>query len=433
MLENTFSNDQNSTYKYGLIYNRDDFLKGVKSALGQYFDEYQELVFGACVLTTTEMNYQFSVKTSNEYGSNNKNSEGFLTIEDHFLPRGSAKSVKFSDTDTDEGEISGLVEIQKANIEDALAQYVLYWGEAPTQKLKDHDPIVALNKTGNGLSYEIYPDTIIPTNVTHLLVISKNEYGENSIGTSISLMDLGAPTLVGPLHSSTEMVWLSQNTWIDFDVEVKNKRSEHSVILMGYDANNSDSKGDGWDVDEVVEFQEDDTGRYHLSMDLNGANHGVGLFKAAIMNFATKEIIAESSKVMIQILDDSLVEAKALIDKISGGELVFSDGTQLTIPPDSLSENTEITIRKDQENAFIFIESKTLESTSTLRVAQRNFTSQNTSPMTLSIPITPYLQSLSNYYLNFNYYGNGVIQTLKSVPASTHGFLIKNQLDKVYS
>ncbi|MGK5092320.1 hypothetical protein WDW89_09965 [Deltaproteobacteria bacterium TL4] len=388
-----FSYAQYSTYKAEVIYNREDFLEGLKLALGEHFDEYQELVLSACILTTTEMEYQFIVKTANDHGTNNKNAEGFLIIEDRFLPRDSAKSVQFSNTDTDEGEISGLVEIQKANIEDdSLTHYVLYWGETSVKKLNGYDSIVTLSKTGEDLSYEILPNTVVPSNAMYLLVFTRNDYGEMDHGIYFNLLDNQLIKITTPLRASSDKIVFTQGmdeVEVEFSVNVKGKVSH--VIVQESAMGNSN-----WSSIAGLEEQYSNLmiGRHFtgtaIYRDVNRSY--MSSLRILVLDSNNEVVFTDTPSLMLPVVVGELETAGETINTSTGGELHFADGIKLEIPPNSLTSNTEIRIQKDSQNLLFFFEPDGLESSK---------------PMTLTIPVTEqFKQLIGDKILTYRHYSN---------------------------
>jgi ABC-type amino acid transport substrate-binding protein len=104
------------------------------------------------------------------------------------IPTNRAISVSFTDTDVSSGEIAGDVTIIKTDDESKITQYVLYWGSNSSSK-QSPTPIVALEKTGGNLVYTFPDSTIIPDGATHLLVYTKNTYGEMEVSVNTVIID----------------------------------------------------------------------------------------------------------------------------------------------------------------------------------------------------------------------------------------------------
>ncbi|MGK5090930.1 DUF1566 domain-containing protein [Deltaproteobacteria bacterium TL4] len=99
-------------------------------------------------------------------------------------------SVTFTDTDINVRRLSGEVRIFKASDESDITHYVLYWGINSTTK-QSSTAISSIAKTGGNLSYSFDANTPIPSGVTHLLVFTENDEGENRICANAPIVDVG--------------------------------------------------------------------------------------------------------------------------------------------------------------------------------------------------------------------------------------------------
>ncbi|MFC1669819.1 Ig-like domain-containing protein [Spirochaetota bacterium] len=102
------------------------------------------------------------------------------------------REVQFSDTDTDRGEIGGVLTIGKSNVEDNVTHYVLYWGANSKLRLGGQVPIATY--TAGDYNSTIYTsisgNTAIPSGATHLLVFTKNGAVENDVASNCRLVDV---------------------------------------------------------------------------------------------------------------------------------------------------------------------------------------------------------------------------------------------------
>lgn len=91
-------------------------------------------------------------------------------------------SLSFKDADMDAHEIGGEAKITKARNEFDIDSYVVYFGKDERTKLELADGSAAIvgeaSPTGADTEVRIRSNTPIPESATHLLVFSKNEYGE---------------------------------------------------------------------------------------------------------------------------------------------------------------------------------------------------------------------------------------------------------------
>ncbi|MGK5093278.1 DUF1566 domain-containing protein [Deltaproteobacteria bacterium TL4] len=122
------------------------------------------------------------------------------------LPKNSAVSVAFSDTDVDGGQVTGAVTVTKAANESSLTHYVLYWGSNATTKLAGQSAITTLAKTGLNLTHTFSDNTAIPSGATYLLVFTKNADGEMSTGVNVTITDKFIPT-----QTATSMAFSDTN------------------------------------------------------------------------------------------------------------------------------------------------------------------------------------------------------------------------------
>jgi len=104
-------------------------------------------------------------------------------------PLGRAGGIDFTDLDMGHLEIAGYVEIQKAEDESDMTEYLLYWGDEDAKKLTGEDPIAEIEKTGEDILYFLEPDTAIPDGAEYLLVFTANDLAEMEQGTSVELAD----------------------------------------------------------------------------------------------------------------------------------------------------------------------------------------------------------------------------------------------------
>ncbi|MCB1160368.1 MAG: hypothetical protein H7A25_20420 [Leptospiraceae bacterium] len=102
-------------------------------------------------------------------------------------PTEKASSISFTDTDTTEGKIGGIINIGKASDESNILSYVLYYGKDANTKLGT--AIISFDAAGKDLSYTIPAGTSIPTGATHILVFTKNVAGEMDTALNTALND----------------------------------------------------------------------------------------------------------------------------------------------------------------------------------------------------------------------------------------------------
>jgi hypothetical protein len=90
--------------------------------------------------------------------------------------------LSFKDDDMDEHELGGPISITKARNEFDIDHYAVYWGKDDRTKLELEDSKPALiaeaAPTGSDTHVDLRHNTKVPEQATHLLVFSKNSYGE---------------------------------------------------------------------------------------------------------------------------------------------------------------------------------------------------------------------------------------------------------------
>jgi len=106
-------------------------------------------------------------------------------------------SINFKDVDLDRHEVSGTIKISKAQHDFESSGFAVYWGQNDT-KFEMEGGVAALigEVTASGGSDQhlsLSANTKIPENATHLLVFSKNSYGEHASPGSETLKDAFLP------------------------------------------------------------------------------------------------------------------------------------------------------------------------------------------------------------------------------------------------
>jgi len=161
-----------------------------------------------------------------------------VAIGDVGIPSNAAAGIAFTDSDLDGGELEGTVTITKAGDESDVTHYVLYWGSDSSTKLGGQSAIDTIAKTGANVSHVFAADTSIPTNATHLLVLTKNADGEMATGVNVAIGDLGVPE-----HAAQSVAFTDGDTdedEISGDVTITKATDEsdvtHYVLYWGSDS-----------------------------------------------------------------------------------------------------------------------------------------------------------------------------------------------------
>jgi len=165
-------------------------LDGKKAELGQArptgFDTEVQLPSNTAVPEAATHLLVFSRNQFGEYPS-----PGSVVIRDAVLPKGKPGSITFEDEDGEKGEVSGVVRITRAEDEEKLDDYSLHWGRSATRKTASGSYIRDIPKgSGTGdLTHTIGKSTKPPEGATHLLVYSKNEFGDHPSPSSLKFVD----------------------------------------------------------------------------------------------------------------------------------------------------------------------------------------------------------------------------------------------------
>lgn len=106
-------------------------------------------------------------------------------------------SLSFQDADMDEHQLSGEVKIHKARNDFDVDTYAVYWGKSDMAKLEGSQGeellLGEVSALSTDLDLQIPQNSPIPEGATHLLVFSRNEYGEYSSPGSLLLRDAALP------------------------------------------------------------------------------------------------------------------------------------------------------------------------------------------------------------------------------------------------
>ncbi|NBW83061.1 hypothetical protein EBR21_15030, partial [bacterium] len=118
-----------------------------------------------------------------------------LKISDKGVPLNAAVGVSFKDTDINGNKIAGDILITKASDESDITEYEIYFGSDPTTKM-GQTAITRIAPSGKNIMVSLPPEGIIkPSSASHLLVFTKNQYGQMATGVAV-LIDDAAPTQV---------------------------------------------------------------------------------------------------------------------------------------------------------------------------------------------------------------------------------------------
>ena len=184
----------------------------------------------------------FLVYTKNDHG---ERATGIGTlISDRWLPTQSAVSVYFTATDLDSGEVGGIVNISRASDETDITHYVIYWGNESLSKLEGQDEIISLEVTGTDLSHTISDNTALPAGATHILVFTKNEYGEMTTGVYAPIDQDPNPALEQALDNLS-LTWTTGGD-ASWDVSSDSSLFTESPNLLGAMSGNIAHNQQSW-------------------------------------------------------------------------------------------------------------------------------------------------------------------------------------------
>ena len=155
------------------------------------------------VLTVTKPGYNTLVKamTSDELRNYTSGQVLDFLLTPTGVPLYPPTSLAFTDANLATKQVGGKVLIGRAANELNLTHYVLYWGKNASTK-RGTTPIAAIPKTGANVITYTLPNTVIPTApaATHLIVYSKNNFGEFPTGVSVPVVDL-----IAPIHAASRV------------------------------------------------------------------------------------------------------------------------------------------------------------------------------------------------------------------------------------
>lgn len=107
-------------------------------------------------------------------------------------PFSAAQAVLLSDLVYAGGDLSGTITIVKAQNENGIRQYVLYWGSDPVTRLAGSNPLASLDVTGSNIVYPVNPPLARPSNAYYILAITKTTI-EMETGVSVGIPPLSPP------------------------------------------------------------------------------------------------------------------------------------------------------------------------------------------------------------------------------------------------
>ncbi len=154
--------------------------------------------------TGNDLTYTISDDTSTDGASHllvfTKNSVGEMetgvsvAITDNAVPEKTASGIDFTDIDGNADEYAGTVTITEASDETYITHYALYWGKSSTEKIDNNSLITEIPISGMGnVTHDFPVDTTADSTPSHLLVFTKNSFGEMSSGINLVITDRTNP------------------------------------------------------------------------------------------------------------------------------------------------------------------------------------------------------------------------------------------------
>ncbi len=183
------ADNENNITAYVLYFGTDEKTKQSNTPIGEVLTSEEDPTFTFSENTPFPIEAEYLlVFTKNQEGES-KNGTATALV-DVGVPYRTATGIFFTDTDVDGGELAGEVTIEKADNEENISHYVLYWGSDSHQ---NRISISTLAKNGNDLKFYIAENTIIPTGITHLLLYTRNKDGEAKVFISRMIDDTAVP------------------------------------------------------------------------------------------------------------------------------------------------------------------------------------------------------------------------------------------------
>ncbi len=113
---------------------------------------------------------------------------GFTTGPGGGGPANNAQHIYFGDQNTKESEITGGLEVVRAEDESNITGYRLYWGSSDSERLTEEPPIDSFLVTDEDIEH-YFENVTIPENATHFLVYSVNQSGVSATPLSMDIPD----------------------------------------------------------------------------------------------------------------------------------------------------------------------------------------------------------------------------------------------------
>jgi len=132
----------------------------------------------------------FSRNAYGEYAS-----PGSVLLRDAALPKAKPSGLAFEDEDGSKDMVRGRITISKAANEEKISEYSLHWGRSPTRKTAQNSFISDVRKEDGKEATHWLSSQKPPEGGSHILVFSKNEFGEHPSPASLQVFDRTKPCL----------------------------------------------------------------------------------------------------------------------------------------------------------------------------------------------------------------------------------------------
>ena len=113
------------------------------------------------------------------------------------VPDITASDISFDDLDPEIRKLMGVITISPSEKEENISHYMIYWGRSKDKK-HNNTPIAEVPADDKKVTFEFKESTDIPQKpkATHLLVYTKNKFGEMGSGIAEEIKDKGAAVLI---------------------------------------------------------------------------------------------------------------------------------------------------------------------------------------------------------------------------------------------
>lgn len=232
------------------------------------------------------------VFSKNKYGE--YSSPGSVLLKDAVLPKAKPGGVDFDDQEGEKNHVKGMVTITKAENEDKLNEYSLHWGKSPTRRTSSSFIADVKKEDGKEIKHWL-SKTKIPDGATHILVFSKNEFGEHPSPVSLKVVDKVAPCSENGAADCPEGVLVSPDQDPDANqaevtVNIKKAQDESGIHTYRLHWGNHDCTNSSEKLSFIQDVKVGESSEVRLAADTyvpSGASH--------ILVFSSHDQLGESA------------------------------------------------------------------------------------------------------------------------------------------